>query len=54
MYPQISLSSSYLNFFFLIGKLWQSLNITVTFAFAPGGAKLLYEIGFLLYFHIKK
>lgn len=27
---------------------------SVTFAFAPDGAKLLYEIGFLLYFHIKK
>lgn len=27
---------------------------SVTFAFAPDGAKLLYEIEFILYFHIKK
>ena len=49
MYPQISLSSSYFSFFFLLGKLQQSLSLSYI-SFASDGAKLLYEIGFILDF----
>ena len=49
MYPQISLSSSYLSFFFLLEKLQQSLSFSI-FPFASDGAKLLYHMPFILYF----
>ena len=49
MYPHISLSSSYLSFFFLLEKLQQSLSFSI-FPFASDGAKLLYHMPFILYF----